>query len=134
MAVAGLLFAACSGGSGSPGQDACVGPGCGTDACVVGGIGCACLADSTCTTGECVQGTCVDCQRGQSGCVCLNNGTCDAGQKCSENLTCEACTDGVATCPCRPDRSCDDGLECQDGTCVASPCPKGTDGCPCVDT
>lgn len=134
LALLGLLFAACSGGTSQPGLDACTGPGCGTDACVAGGVGCACLPDSTCTSGECVLGACIDCQRGQSGCVCLNNGTCDPGQRCGDDGLCAACTDGVKTCPCRTDRTCDGDLECQDGTCLVPPCPKGTDGCPCGDT
>src|SRR5689334_24564636 len=51
--------------------------------------GCACLSGA-CNVGECMNGTCVDCRRGEESCVCRANNTCNAVLRCNGS-SCEVC-------------------------------------------
>ncbi|MFO0595932.1 MAG: hypothetical protein U0228_11520 [Myxococcaceae bacterium] len=97
-----------------------------------GQVGCACLANSTCTTGECLSSTCVDCRRGDLACICRSNGTCSTGLRCNTTAQrCEMCPAGQQGCACGAQDTCATGLSCSSGTCVPSTCTAGTASCPC---
>lgn len=93
--------------------------------------GCACLSGNTCTLGECLGGTCVDCRRGDLACSCRANGTCGTGLRCASSV-CETCPAGVQDCPCNTGDTCNTGLTCTSGTCTPTVCTQGTAGCPCL--
>ncbi len=101
-----------------------------TDACTDGALDCPCDGDA-CTEGECVDGTCVDCSRGDIGCICRLNGTCEDGAVCGTDGICVACTEGIEFCPCGAGDTCDTGLVCESDICVEDTCPSGTEDCPC---
>lgn len=100
----------------------------GGSACTAGTVGCGC-DNSTCSSGECVDGACVACQRGSASCVCRANGTCDQGLRCATGK-CETCPVGQEGCGCMG-TTCNAGLTCSNGTCVRDTCSPGTPGCPC---
>jgi hypothetical protein len=99
----------------------------------VGRVGCPCGADG-CSTGECIDGTCVECRRGEADCVCRANGTCSAGLRCSAASLCEACPPGDEGCACQDGDGCAEGLLCDTGRCVTDRCVDGAASCRCRQT
>lgn len=101
----------------------------GGSACEQGAVGCACANNACPTSGECVDGACVACQRGSASCVCRTNNTCDMGLRCASGK-CETCPAGQNGCACNGSM-CSAGLTCSNGVCVPDTCVAGTPGCPC---
>ena len=102
------------------------------DAGCVGQVGCECTGGvgGTCSTGECLNGTCTDCRRGEAACICRANNTCNSGLRCTGG-TCQTCPAGEMGCPCGTGDTCNTGLTCASGTCVTDTCMPGANGCPC---
>jgi len=99
--------------------------------CPVGTLTCPCDAGDACSDGFCVDGTCVDCVRGDEGCACYPNDTCNAGLECdTANGVCISCPAGSDGCACDAGE-CGSGLLCIDDTCAQDTCVDGAEGCPC---
>ncbi len=106
---------------------------CTASGCTPGAVGCACDAEDACAVGECLDGACVDCDRGDAACLCRLNGTCAADLRCEEER-CVPCTAGLEGCACGEGDACDAPLVCgANQRCIPDPCTPGAAGCPCAD-
>jgi hypothetical protein len=99
--------------------------------CVEGTVGCACAAGESCTAGNCVDGTCLDCFKGADGCRCNDDGSCGFGFRCNSSTVCETCPAGEDGCACGAENACDGALVCLVGMCAVNTCSPGALGCPC---
>jgi len=123
-----------NGNSCAPGL-ACQADVCVTAGCTAGTYGCVCAAGDCIGDLVCVDGTCdtLPCTAGTLGCAC-DAGACGDGLFCDQGLCATlGCTLGDLGCLCTPDKGCNGaGLICNaGGFCQPSPCPAGTEGCPC---
>lgn len=117
-----------AGNAGNAGQGGSAGSG--EAGCSAGEVDCPCLPGNTCTSGQCISGTCVDCSLGSLGCLCFSNKSCDAGLTCKAG-TCVTCPEQSQGCACGVGDSCDAGLACANGVCAPPSCTEGSKDCPC---
>ncbi|HEY3447513.1 MAG TPA: hypothetical protein VGK67_14255 [Myxococcales bacterium] len=90
-----------------------------------------CTTAKDCSKGQCVLGSCSDCEAGEKACACKEDGTC-AGELTCQGEVCnpKVCTAGTVGCPCDAKGACATGVVCKAGTCA--PCTNDVVGCPCA--